>query len=448
MIFATAVFLVTVSLLASAAAWAADDGLRRLGISTRWVWLAAMAAAAVLLVGPALAPGNVPQALGRAIGATPVFELPAFVVGPELQGGGPGVSGVLAALWAMLSLGMLALLVRTHRGLLSERSRWEIAELQGRDVYLSPDRGPAVAGVLRPWIVMPRWVLRLPESQLGLVLLHEEEHVRGRDSLLLAGALVFLVLTPWNPVTWWQLKRLRMAMEIDCDRRVLSLQPDREEYGNSLLSVAAKVSGPSLGLAAFTERPLSLKRRIVAMTEKHSRWTPLRAGLFVAFAMLIGVQACAVDSPVMVRDSATEDGDAVREASEANLERARAEAEGEIDVPAPESPRSAVDINAGPSFTPFTVAPSITNRTEVVEAMQAAYPPLLRGAGIGGTVRVYFFINEEGVVEDVRIDRSSGHPALDDAAMRVAGVYDFTPAMNKDEQVPVWVSFPITFQVR
>jgi beta-lactamase regulating signal transducer with metallopeptidase domain len=97
---------------------------------------------------------------------------------------------------------------------------------------------------------------------LRLVVLHEEEHLRGGDARLLAAALFFVVVTPWNPATWWQLRRLRMAMEMDCDRRVLRREPDCEQYGNSLLSVAAKASGVSLGLAAFTERSLSLKRRI------------------------------------------------------------------------------------------------------------------------------------------------------------------------------------------
>jgi len=80
--------------------------------------------------------------------------------------------------------------------------------------------------------------------------------------------------------------------------------------------------------------------------------------------------------------------------------------------------------------------------------MEREYPPLLRDAGIGGTVRVYFFIDENGTVQDTRIDQSSGHQALDDAALEVAGIYRFSPALNRDKKVPVWVSFPITFQVR
>jgi periplasmic protein TonB len=117
------------------------------------------------------------------------------------------------------------------------------------------------------------------------------------------------------------------------------------------------------------------------------------------------------------------------------------------DLPPPPSD-VASDISAAPTFTPYTVAPSILNRDDVVRAMVREYPALLRDAGIGGTVRVYFFIDEGGQVRDTRIDQSSGHQALDDAALAVADVYRFSPALNRDKQVPVWVSFPITFQVR
>jgi protein TonB len=80
--------------------------------------------------------------------------------------------------------------------------------------------------------------------------------------------------------------------------------------------------------------------------------------------------------------------------------------------------------------------------------MNSDYPPLLREAGIGGTVEVYFFIDDGGSVRDTRIQESSGHPAIDAAALAVASVYRFSPALNGDERVPVWVSFPITFQAQ
>jgi protein TonB len=117
------------------------------------------------------------------------------------------------------------------------------------------------------------------------------------------------------------------------------------------------------------------------------------------------------------------------------------------DLPPPPE-EQATDLSSAPTFTPFTVAPTIQNRPQVIRAMEREYPPLLRDAGIGGSVRVFFFIDENGAVQDYRIDSSSGHQALDDAALAVADVYLFTAALNRDQKVPVWVSFPITFQVR
>jgi protein TonB len=109
---------------------------------------------------------------------------------------------------------------------------------------------------------------------------------------------------------------------------------------------------------------------------------------------------------------------------------------------------AAEDLSAGPTFTPYTVGPTLLNRNQVAEAMVESYPEVLRRSGIGGVVRVYFFINQEGVVQDFRIHQSSGFNELDEAALAVADVYRFSPAMNRDKEVPVWVSLPIEFQVR
>ena len=118
------------------------------------------------------------------------------------------------------------------------------------------------------------------------------------------------------------------------------------------------------------------------------------------------------------------------------------------DLPPPPTETATTDISAAPVFTPFTVRPDIKNRSEVARAMEREYPPLLRDAGIGGTVTVWFFINEQGVVQQTRVNESSGHKALDDAAIKVADVIQFTPALNRDKQVPVWISLPITFTTR
>ena len=105
-----------------------------------------------------------------------------------------------------------------------------------------------------------------------------------------------------------------------------------------------------------------------------------------------------------------------------------------------------MDVSAAPGFTPYTVEPDYTNAAEVRRALEREYPPLLRDAGIGGTVQMWFFIDENGVVQNQLVNATSGHKALDDAALRVAPVFRFTPALNRDKAVPVWISLPITFR--
>jgi len=117
------------------------------------------------------------------------------------------------------------------------------------------------------------------------------------------------------------------------------------------------------------------------------------------------------------------------------------------DLPPPPS-EVQTDISAAPTFTPYTVKPSYTNTNEIMRALEREYPALLRDAGIGGTVVVNFFIDEKGEVQNAVVETSSGHTALDDAALRVAPVFNFTPALNRDKVVPVWVEFPVTFTTR
>jgi protein TonB len=118
------------------------------------------------------------------------------------------------------------------------------------------------------------------------------------------------------------------------------------------------------------------------------------------------------------------------------------------DLPPPPEEITTTDIAAAPTFTPYTVRPDIKNRADVARALEREYPPLLRDAGIGGTVQVWFFIDEEGRVQRTQVNESSGHKALDDAAIQVANIIEFTPALNRDKRVPVWISLPITFTTR
>jgi periplasmic protein TonB len=114
----------------------------------------------------------------------------------------------------------------------------------------------------------------------------------------------------------------------------------------------------------------------------------------------------------------------------------------------PPPPSGDTDLSAAPTFTPMTVRPQLQNTRAVQAALQRHYPPLLRDAGIGGTVNMWFFIDENGRVLRTQINRSSGYDAFDQAADRVASIMEFSPAYNRDQRVPVWVALDITFEIQ
>lgn len=103
------------------------------------------------------------------------------------------------------------------------------------------------------------------------------------------------------------------------------------------------------------------------------------------------------------------------------------------------------DLSENPQFTPRDVEPRLLNGAEVGRALERAYPQALQDAGIGGEVIMHFFVNEQGQVENYLVNQSSGRAALDQAAMSIANTFEFAPAQNRDQPVPVWISIPIRF---
>ncbi len=154
---------------------------------------------------------------------------------------------------------------------LSCRSRaWRRTTIDGVAVYKSANTGPAVFGLLRPRIVVPGWLARLPARQRRLAIAHERAHLDGRDPWLLAAAFGLLCAMPWNPALWWMLRRLRGAIEIDCDARVLRSGCDLAEYGETLVAVGQHQSGHSWAMAAMVPSTSFLERRIQIMLSNHS----------------------------------------------------------------------------------------------------------------------------------------------------------------------------------
>jgi periplasmic protein TonB len=124
------------------------------------------------------------------------------------------------------------------------------------------------------------------------------------------------------------------------------------------------------------------------------------------------------------------------------------EANPMTNLPPPPVAARQEDVRSAPQFTPYTVRPELRNPDAIRTQLVRSYPPLLRDAGVGGTVVVWVFINERGVVERALVKESSGHQGLDEAALRVAPEMSFTPAIFRDVRVPVWIEIPLLFTTR
>lgn len=99
-----------------------------------------------------------------------------------------------------------------------------------------------------------------------------------------------------------------------------------------------------------------------------------------------------------------------------------------------------------PTFTPFTQAAQPVNREEFEAALRDR-PALEQDADAGHQERVgaWVLVDTEGRVVAVHLSEPSQQAALNEVAIRSLRLLEFTPAMNRDATIPVWIQMPLTF---
>jgi len=322
MIAAWMLYCVAIAILFGVVGEALERALHLAGRATRWAWVAALAGSYLVPAAAWLRPS--------AFGALPVPLAQPVVAGlratagpsdPQPAGGAPlapvrsfslgDLDAALTWAWGLSAAALLFSLSAAALRLAALRRRWRRATVDGRAVLVSDNVGPAVAGLWRPRVVLPDWALRLSDHDRRLMLAHEDEHVRARDPWLLAGATAVLLLTPWNPVVWWQVRRLRLAVEMDCDARVLARGGDTPEYAELLLRVGQRRARLPLGAPALGEPVSFLGRRIRRMVTDLPRWRWAGATAASMVAVAVIIAACEAPRPVGLR--AARDASAVVE---------------------------------------------------------------------------------------------------------------------------------------
>lgn len=445
----------------------------------RWVWAVAGLGTVLLPAMRLLAGGGGTEGAGPAGAVVALEPLTVTVAGDSVL---HSLDDVLVMGWVVLSILLVAGALVGAARFAWRRRDWEEGSLLGRRVMWSRDSGPAVVGLVTSRIVLPAWVAGAGRARQELVLAHEEEHLGAHDVQLRFLAALLLFAFPWNPALWVLYHRLCLAIELDCDRRVMQRWPDRRRlYGDLLLRVGTGGGAlPAMAVAALAERRSGLEQRIRSLLSKAPEVRMAQAA-FLAFGAILVVGIAVMvpgivnerrqeapvpeASPAEARGGAALDEAAAREAAvKAERERVQEQAtrlqrqfeedarrlmeaaqrlEAERLPPPPEAVEE--DISAAPVWTDVDVMPVLRNREEMARLLEREYPPLLRDAGIGGTAKVWFFLDETGTVVKTQVHTSSGHAALDEAAMRVGDELLFSPATAEGSAVPVWVALDIKF---
>lgn len=307
-------YCVGISTLFALSALALEHGLRLRGVPIRWVWFGALVGS--LLLGaapwfwrspapsdPALSPagkarsGLIVEAASTSARVPETERAASWLPKGRTFPSQGRLDLPLLLCWSLLSGGGTIFLVGAYRRLGRRRRMWRWSRVDGVRALISRDVGPAVVGFLDGAIVLPEWVLDLHPMQRRLVLTHEEEHLRAGDPRLLGIALASVALMPWNIPLWWQARRLRHAIELDCDARVIARCPDVRTYSALLVEIGERMSGQTIAFAAFSGSSSLLERRIRSMLSRKPRAWRLLTGVSIALAVATMVVACGLPRP-------------------------------------------------------------------------------------------------------------------------------------------------------
>lgn len=176
-------------------------------------------------------------------------------------------------------------------------------------------KSPVIAGLFRPCIYLPihlisdfnmtaekhmcpRGYKRISDgcsnaTDIRYMLLHELQHYKHKDAIANFLMNLFGILYWFNPLVWFALKEMRNDREIACDTSVLKLlnESDYEDYGNTLINFAEKVSLTPFPFAAGISGTMKqMQKRIINISsyQKPSVWKKVKGtGIFALIAVIL-----------------------------------------------------------------------------------------------------------------------------------------------------------------
>ena len=182
-------------------------------------------------------------------------------------------AALLLAIWYVVAIMLLArAVIRSHQ------------------LIADPTLGPALVGMFRPRLVLPKdFKTRFDEREQTLVLAHEAVHEASAHPLV-NGVIEICRCVSWmNPLVHIAAFHARADQEIACDAAVVEQFPsERRAYAEALLKTQIARVYPPLGCAWPGRSPSLLRRRIEMLGRRLPSRTRTAAGVVVVTALMAG----------------------------------------------------------------------------------------------------------------------------------------------------------------
>jgi hypothetical protein len=293
------------------------------GRSTRFVWVAA------LLLSPLAALVASSRGGERALSSPPASSATA-PAGVGARDGAPGAVEPFAVLatppsvtvdrlerplkltWMAMSGGLLLVVALSLLRVWLRTAKAQVQQVDGVAVRVDEALGPAASPFMGGSVLVPSWLRALDPPLRELVLTHERQHLQAGDPVLLLIGMVVTALLPWSPAAWLILRRMRLAIELDCDARTLAAcagerDDQRIRYARLLVLAAQRIGeadrpvGSSVLFPAVSEH---LARRLHMLT---APLVPVSRRRTIALAIsMLGITTIALAIPRPQRQATSE----------------------------------------------------------------------------------------------------------------------------------------------
>ena len=270
--------------------------------------------------------------------------------------------------------------------------------------------GPAVAGLLRPRIVLPAdFESRYTVEQQVLVIAHERLHLQRGDILAQALATLLRCVFWFNPLIHFAAARFRFDQELACDADVLAAYPkSRRSYGEAMLKT--QLADFALPVGCHWQSSHPLKERIMMLSNPLPGSTRRASGMALILALVATGSYTAWAAQPASSSATVEPSSAIEK-------------------------RKAADASV-PGIAIITSADILT---------PPDYP-----AGISksqpGYVLLELLVAVDGTVKEVRVVKSTPVGVFDEVSKKAALQWRFNAARTTlGKKVEGWVRVPVEF---